>query len=186
MNDVLVVKPPRRWELQTTALVVLVAVAAAAGTAMTALYFVLGGAITDGTTGDLPGWVLSVVRHAHVVDLVYLGTILVYLGAFFWWRNETRTILMIFAGGNLRPLNNGTLKLWNAFVIMAFMVRFLGNRDTPETITEWSSHLQMSGLGSALRVLALLCLLLGVWQIRNRVRDTVAFAASQPATQPNN
>jgi hypothetical protein len=172
-------RPPRSWESQTWALLVLAAASALAClVTLVTLLGVRNVIATRGASGTsvLTDWALG---HAGLLDNIYFVLVIAYLAAFYWWRARTRQLLIIFGDSGARALIHWALYAWNGLIFFSFLIRILGNiygapDPTVDAITDALHRLDVFLLGLTLRLAALIFLLLGVWQSRTRVRAVVA------------
>jgi hypothetical protein len=120
-------RAPRSWETQTWALLGLTAASALAGlVTLVTLLGVRNFVVTRGASGTsvLTDWALG---HAALIDNIYFVLVLAYLAAFYWWRAQTRQLVMIFGDSDGQALEHWAFYVWNVLIFFSFVIRFTGH-----------------------------------------------------------
>ena len=181
-------RPPRRWEIQTWGLLGLALASALAG--LVTLVTLLGVRNVIATRGSSGTSVLTefTLRHADQFDQIYFILVLAYLAAFYWWRAESKRLLTMFGDSQAKALRHWTIAAWNVLIPISFLIRFVGSgsRDGADTVAVQAalSQLDTTITGLAVRLIALLLLVVGVWLVRGQVRAAIATSFSNPPSAP--
>lgn len=164
-------RPPRSWELRTVAVMVVIATTAVFGMLLLATQLVVRAYLaSDGASGVSP-LVSAIVRNSDVFDLLYLLLGLAYIGAFFWWRHDSRELLRKVGDEAGNATRHWAVPVWTTAVVASVLLRHAAD---PYAADGPAAQLGLDALRTAIRVAGIGVLLLGVWQIRQQVRRTVA------------
>ncbi|GAA0473838.1 hypothetical protein Aca07nite_83630 [Actinoplanes capillaceus] len=160
--------PPKNWEWGTRAL--MLAVAATGGLAVVYLigdlavwYHLRSG---DEAVSPTLTWIIEHIDSLSLLGLFLLGA---YLVGFFVWRRRTKEALRGYVSEPDKLLSHWSVPVWNAAIFASFLIRM--NVDTSaEDIDGMVRAVQVEALQNAMRLAGLTVLLIGVWEIRDRVR----------------
>jgi hypothetical protein len=174
-------RPPRHWELLTVALIVAVAAVTVFGMILLATDLgVRHYLATDGASGMSP-LVRMVAEHGSDADTVYLLLVFAYIGGFLLWRHRTREVLRGFGDSTGAAVQHWAVLAWNLAIGVAFVLRLSGpSAGADPSRDEIASALGLQAFQMAVRIVGLGLLLIGVWQIREQVRRTVAASGVAP------
>lgn len=168
-------RPPRSWETKTVT--VLAAIGAAALLTMVLLVTDLAlrsYALSDGS-GTVSPLVAAVVDNPYTLDFLNIVLLIAYIGAFYWWRAQTRTLLTRV---NVEPgaaVAHWGVAGWGLCLGLSFVVRVALSGSGPvDDLDSLARALGYDALALAFRLVGLSLLLIGVWQIREQVRLAVA------------
>ncbi|BBH64146.1 hypothetical protein ACTI_08310 [Actinoplanes sp. OR16] len=160
--------PPNTWEWGTRAL--MLALGATCGLAV--LFLVSDLAVwyhlRSGDEAVSPAliWIID-----HVGSLSALGLFLIvaYLVGFLVWRHRTKEVLRGYVDEPDRVLSHWAVPVWNAAVGMSFLIGLYMDTSAAD-IDAMVRTVQIEALQNGLRLAGLTVLLIGVWEIRDRVR----------------
>ncbi|MEU8242660.1 hypothetical protein AB0C07_30770 [Actinoplanes missouriensis] len=159
---------PKTWEWGTRAL--MLAVAATGG--LTVLFLVCDLAVwyhLRSGDDDASATLIWVVEHIDGLSLLGTALILAYLIGFFVWRHRTKEALRGYVSEPDGVLSHWSVPVWNAAILASFLLRF--NVDTSaEDVDGMVRTVQVEALQNGLRLAGLTVLLIGIWEIRDRVR----------------
>ena len=166
-------RPPRSWELQTVAVVATIGAAALLDMILLATQLGVRAYLrTDGASGA--SWLVSTVaRNSAAFDLLYLMSGVAFIGAFFWWRHNSREMLRKVGDTVGTATRHWTIPAWAATLVASFVLRQAGGLSTGD---DPSSDLGLDAFRAAVRVLGSCLLLFGVLQIREQIRRTISEA----------
>ncbi|WP_127497480.1 hypothetical protein [Actinoplanes solisilvae] len=170
-----IARPPRSWETKTLA--VLAAVGAAALLTMVLLVtdLALRSYALSGATGAVSPLVAAVVEDPYTLDCLNIVLLVAYIGAFYWWRAQTRTLLTRV---NVEPgavVTHWGIAGWGLCLGLSFVVRLaLSGSGQVDDLDSLATALGYDALALTFRLVGLSLLLIGVWQIREQVRLAVA------------
>lgn len=168
-------RPPRSWEAQTVA--VMATIGATALLTMVLLVTDLGlrsYALSEGA-GAVSPLVAAVAGNPYVLDFFSLLLVVAYVGAFYWWRNRTSTLLRRVNASSATVVHWGIMA-WYLCLGLSFAVRVAlrGGSTAVDDLDALATALGYDALALAFRLVGLSLLLIGVWQIREQVRLAVA------------
>jgi hypothetical protein len=163
-------RPPRSWEIQTVAVMVTIGATALLGIILlvgqlSASAYLAG----DGASGMSP-LVGSVVRNSTRFDVLYLLSGIAYLGAFLWWRRNSRQMLREVVDADGSATRHWAVPAWTAVLVASVLLRQAATvyvDDGP------ASDLGLDAFRTAIRVVGIGLLLFAVWQIREQIRQTI-------------
>jgi hypothetical protein len=178
-------RTPRRWELHTFGLLVLVAASAFFSLVLLVVY--LGIFVSVDTHGRSGTSVIVdlAVRHGAGLDDVYFALAIAYIFVQAWWQRETLRMLEAFHVTDTRVAQHWTTMVWRFVLVFSFLLRTVGNSllDQGGASADRGQTLSSVGVyaaGHAVRMAALGLLLFGVWKIRDQVRQAVAASGVAP------
>jgi hypothetical protein len=166
-------RPPRHWEVQTTA--VLATIAAAALLTAVGIATDLGvRSYALGDTGEVSALLSWVLRNAETVQFFSLVIVFAYLGTFWWWRRRTAAIVRrIDASPGVT--SHWGIRAWSVCLFGSFFLMLTNNsarhvvdRESLATMLGWTAAI------GTIRLAGLALLVFAVWQVRGQVRRAVA------------
>ncbi|MBW6440083.1 hypothetical protein KZ829_40805 [Actinoplanes hulinensis] len=160
--------PPKTWEWGTRAL--MLAIGATCG--LTVLFLVCDLAVwshlRSGSEAVSPT-LIWIIEHIDSLNLLGLFLVGAYLVGFFVWRRRTKEALRGYVAEPDGLLSHWSVPVWNAAIVASFLIRM--NVDTSaEDIDGMVRAVQVEALQHAVRLAGLTVLLIGLWEIRDRVR----------------
>ncbi|MEV7628433.1 hypothetical protein [Actinoplanes sp. NPDC089786] len=166
-------RPPRSWETQTVGVLVAIAASGLLGVILLATQVGLWAYLRNGGTTTVSALVVFVIDNAGPFDVLYVLLVIAYLGAYFWWRHQTREMLRRigdFTGG---ATVHWAVVAWGLLLGAGFYMT-PGISTTGTTADELATMFGWFAVRTVLRLAALGMLFLGVRQIRDQVRREVA------------
>ena len=163
-------RPPRSWELRTVAVMLVIATTAVLGMLLLVTQLAVRASLAgDGTSGVSP-LVAWIIRNSDAFDFFYLLLGLAYIAAFFWWRHDSRAMLRKVGDRTGAATRHWAIPVWTAAIVGSVLLRQAADpsADGP------AAQLGLDALRTAVRVAGIGVLLIGVWQIREQIRRTVA------------
>jgi hypothetical protein len=161
-------RPPRSWEVQTVAVMVTIGVTALLGM----ILFVVQLSASASLTGDgISPYVGTVMGNSTAFDLLYLLSGGAYIGAFAWWRHNSREMLRRVGDTRGLATRHWAIPAWAAVLVASVLLRQAATvyvDDGP------ASDLGLDAFRTAIRVVGIGLLLVAVWQIREQIRRTIS------------
>lgn len=164
-------RPPRSWELRTVAVMVVIATTAVFGMLLLATQLVVRAYLASDGASEVSPLVSAIIRNSDMFDLLYLLLGVAYIVAFLWWRHNTRELLRKVGDEAGSATRHWAIPVWTAALVASVLLRQAAD---PYAADGPAAELGLDALRTAIRVAGIGVLLLGVWQIRQQVRRTVA------------
>jgi hypothetical protein len=161
-------RPPRSWEVQTVAVMVTIGGTVLLGVVLVVVQLSARAALTG---HGLSPFAASVLRNSNAFDLLYLLSGTAYIGAFAWWRHNSRQMLRRVGDTNGVAARHWATPAWAAVLVASVLLRQAATvyvDDGP------ASDLGLDAFRTAIRVVGVGLLLVAVWGIREQIRRTIS------------
>ncbi|WP_127506491.1 hypothetical protein [Actinoplanes solisilvae] len=165
-----VARPPRSWEVGTLVLIVCLAIAGTLGLAFVAFEALFAYYLATAGLRGIPSFVLWTADYLDTANALYIAASIGYFIGFFVWRN--RTARMLEDRGHQVPLTHWAITAWLISVGATFVIRFVAT--SPDIVSDLPTALWIDAALTAARVAGMALLLVGVFALREIVRETVA------------